>query len=469
MDPLAYQQFDRFAKENVRVALYQLPSALQFADFRSMLKFQLYLEGIASDAGRLRTDLRLPRQMATREQIEKRIPELVQRDVELEWSVVSKEELTQLMSIKDTWEWETVDAHWEHLKKTFPELSTFKADSKAHRLSLLNTVDAKVRAKIDQCAREKMVEERPADIELALEKAPVKRSTFGLKMRGTEFPFSAVKDSVELSALLEGASLQGEAPNTAAERLTLYPADDQHFYRIQVVRREEVKEVLSFADASKDGTLDKLLDKKLEAAYPDVRKRDTQYFQQSSGLWKPFREVRDHIGKYLFSDLVKTIEDRYRSHFGLLPGQEGELPMSFYSNARLVDFMREAQEALKVDPVDPYWLRGELQEDSLLAQWLLETSDQLIERCSEVPFSKEEMFTLQPQQWSNLKIGDRGALTFYIVQEKGSSLKPSVLSVEQGHQILAHDAKCDMMLQMLQKIEQKKAIDLNFILAEERR
>jgi GcvH upstream region-like protein len=468
MDPLAYQQFDRFAKENVRIALYQLPAVLQFADFRSMLKFQLYLEGVALDAGRLRTDLRLPRQMATEEQIGKKIPELVQRDVELEWSAVSKEELTRSISIKESWEWEVADAHWEQLKKTFPELASCKADTKMDRLVFLNSVDAKLRAKIDQCARENMVGERPAEIRLALENAPTKRAALGLKMRGTEFPFLGVKDNVGLGLLVEGASLKGEAPNAAAESLAFYSPDDEHFYSIQVVAREDAKRVLRFAEASKDGTLDKLLDKKLEEAYPEVRKKDTRYFQQSNGSWKPFKEVRDQIGKYLFSDLTKTIEDRYRTHFGVLPGREGDLPTHFYSSARLIDFMRDAQEALKVDATDSHWLRGEGQEESLAAQWLIEVSDQLVERCTQVNFSKEEMFLLPPRQWSDLKIGDRGALAFYIVQEKGSSLKPSISSVEQGHQILAHDAKCDMMLQMLHRIERKKAIDLTSAFFEER-
>ena len=143
--------------------------------------------------------------------------------------------------------------------------------------------------------------------------------------------------------------------------------------------------------------------------------------------------------------------------------------MSFYSNARLVPFMREAESALKSNPSDPSWVKSEDNATDLTAQWLLEKSDPLMERCTKVAFSKEEMFTLNPQEWSSVKMGDRGALAFYFVEEKGSSHTPPAHSVEQGHQILSYDAKRDMMLQILQRIQQKKAIDLSHVLAEERR
>jgi hypothetical protein len=68
-----------------------------------------------------------------------------------------------------------------------------------------------------------------------------------------------------------------------------------------------------------------------------------------------------------------------------------------------------------------------------------------------------------------VKIGERGALAFYIVQERGSSIKPSWHGAQQGHEILSFDAKRDMMLQMLQRIHQKKAIDITSVIAEESR
>ncbi len=468
IDPLAFQQFDQFAKENMRIALYQLPTSLRFADFRSMLKFQVYLEAIAADSSRLRTDLRLPSQIASLEQVERKVPELIERSFDLEWSAVSKEELSRSISVKETWGWETSDAHWELIRKHFPEVAAFKADTAPLRLSVLKNIDEMLRVKIDQFARAKMVEEQPAKIHLALEQAPANTSTVGLKMKGAQLPFPGIKDSAELLDLLEKASLKGEAPNAASQRLIYYSNGSEHFYRIQVVRRDEAKKILTFAEASTDGTLDKLLDKKLEESYPDVRKKDARSFQLADGAWKPFKEVKDQISRRLFADLLKAIEDNHLVHFDSLPGKAGDLPLNFYSNARLAPFMREAQEFLKANPSDPAWVKLEDTDAGPLSQWLLEKSDQQMERCTQVAFSKDDMFTLSPQQWSPVKIGDRGALAFYFVEDKNTSKTPPADSVEQGHQILSYDAKRDMMLQILQRIHQKKAIDLTYAIAEER-
>jgi GcvH upstream region-like protein len=470
IDPLAYQQFYQFAKENVRVCLYQLPPALRFPDFRSMLKFQFYLESIAAESFRLRTDLRLPTEFASLEQIEKRTPELVERHIEIEWSEISKEELSRSISVKETWDWEVADTHWDLLKKTYSEIATSDAGSAQERLAVLEKLEKKLRVKMDRFARAKMIDEQSDKIKLALEIAPVTTSTLGLKVRGTVFPFADAKENPELTGLLASASLKNEEINPASEKLSYYTPDGEHYYRVQVIRREDVKKVLTFDAADKDGTLDKLLDKRLEEKYPEVRKRNAHPFQQSDGQWKPFKEVKDLISKYVFADLLRAIEDQYRAHCGILPGKEGDLPLAFYSNARLLPFMRDVQSRLQSNPEDSTWIMtdGAKATGSLSSQWLIEKTEKVMERCTEAPFSKEEMFTLSPQQWSPVKIGERGALAFYFVKEKGISLTPIVDTIEKGHQILSFDTKRDMMLQILQKIQQKKAIDLSVVIAEGR-
>lgn len=469
IDPLAYQHFDDFARENAHISLYQLPQPLQFADFRSMLKFQIYLEGISADPSRLRTDLRMPSQLASLEQIERRAPELVERQIEVEWSSVSKEDLSKAISVRETWDWETSDSHWELLKKNFPEIASFKGETKQERLSALSGVDEKLRVKIDQFARLTMVEQDPAKMQFALEIAKVENAKISLKQKGTSLPIRGLKESSELIALLTNASLKTETLNMAAQRLSAYSAGGDHLYRLEVVSRDSEKKILSFAKASSDGTLDLLLDKKLEELYPDVRKKDPKLFQQSSGQIRPFKEVKDQVGRFAFADLLKSIEDNYRSYYGFLPGKEGDLPLNFYSNARLLVFMKEARDALKSNPNDSAWLKSKDKEAAdLAAQWLLDTQDKKVERCTQVSFSKDEIFTLSPGECSSVKVGERGALAFYFVQERGAFKDKPVVSVEQGHQILSFDAKRDMMLEVLKRIEQKKSIDFSYLIAEER-
>lgn len=467
IDPLAFQQFAHFAKENTRISLYQLPSSLQLGDFRSLLKLQVYLEAVAVDPSRLKIDLRIPAQLASLEQIEKRTPELVQRPIEIEWSEASKVELSKAISVKETWAWESSSQNWEALKSQFSELAAIKADSTQERLAALECLEAKLRLKVDQFARSQMIGEQPDKIKWALENAPAKTATVSLKIKGSSFPFAGIKDTSELAALLENAALKGEMGNAANERLSFYSPDDGHYYRIAVLSRDGQKKLLSFALGSKDGTLDALLDKRLEPFYMDARKRNPQQFQQENGQFKPFKEVKDLVGKHAYADLLRSIEEHYRTEFGMLPGKEGELPMAFYCNARLMPHMQEVKNRLKVNPQDTSLIKVE-GEDSLSSQWKLEKTEKTVERQTDLPFSKEEMFALAANEWSPVKIGERGALAFYFVHEKGHSSALPLESMEQGHQILSFDAKRDMMLGILQKIQQQKAIDLSKALAEER-
>ena len=468
VDRLAYQQFDQFAKENVHIRLYQLPTALQLPDFRSMLKFQVYLEAIAADATRLRSDLRLPKQFASLDQVEKKAPQLVERQFELEWSSINKEELARQISVRETGEWESEDAHWELLKKNFSEVALIKASTKDDRLVALDKLESKIRLQIDQFARSKMVEEQPAKIQLALAKVMPKTSNVGLRMKGGNFPFPGIGEGVELIALLHKAALKGEQPNNANQRLNFYSPDGEHYYQIVVLSRDDSKKILTFEEALNDGTLDQLLDQRLEDAYVDVRKKESRPFQQTNGQWKPFKEVKDQVGKALYSDLLKTIEENYREEFGVLPGKAGELPLAFYSNARLLPLMKEIKHQLQKNTEDSAWIKQDSTKTSIATQWLIEKTESIMERATSVPFSKDDLFALGPQEWSPVKIGEKGALAFYFVKEKGISSQAPIDSVEQGHQILAFDAKRDLMLQLLQKIDDKKAINLTYAKNEER-
>ncbi len=209
-----------------------------------------------------------------------------------------------------------------------------------------------------------------------------------------------------------------------------------------------------------------LLDHKLEQAYPDVRKKNARSFQQNNGEWKPFNQVKDQIGRLYFSDLLKTIEVDYLHYYGLLPGKQEQLPLNFYSSARLLLYMKEAQRAIEGGIDSGKWIRSEDDKDSLGSQWRLEQKDQWVDRSTNLGFSKEEIFSLEPNSFSKVVVGERGSVVFYRILEKGAPLPPPVGIVEQGHDYLSADAKRDLMLKVLQRIRHKKAVDLNSIIAE---
>ncbi len=379
LDPLAFRQFESYAKESAIVDFYELPQELRFLDFRSMLKFQTYIEAVALSPEQVRNDLSLPFQFASVEAIEKRAPELVERMYSLEWTTVNLDEIAGSISLKETWEWESQEANWEILKKNFSELVPFSVKSAQERIDALARLDKKVRGKIDHFARVKMIESDRKRIDAALQVAPLVSREVGVRSKGGAFIFDGVKDRSELIALMEKAALQGAAPNAESQKLQNYSADGKNYYRIAVVKRDASKSVLSFAAALREGTLDSVLDARLEAGYPDARKKSPQLFMHANGQVKPFHEARDAIGKIAFADLLKKIEEKYRAYYGFLPGVEGDLPLHFYSNARLLTHTAKAREHLASGGRDPKWLKREASVGhNLDEQWSLSLQERRI-------------------------------------------------------------------------------------------
>jgi hypothetical protein len=91
---------------------------------------------------------------------------------------------------------------------------------------------------------------------------------------------------------------------------------------------------------------------------------------------------------------------------------------------------------------------------------LLTCEKKSVMRSTPTSFSKEELFSLQAEQFSPVKVGNKGYLAFYRVEGKEQKILAPLASAEKGHQILSSDARRDMMVHLLHKIQETQAIDL---------
>jgi len=445
LDPLAYQQFHAYSEENATINLYEIPTELQLSDFDTLLKLQVYLEAISPQTTQV--NLSFPTEVFSIEQLEKSAPSLIQRTYELEVAEVKKSALANEIPLRTTWEWETEEAHFALLCKQFSSLDK-KATTKEQRLAALDALDANLRFSLDQFARAQMV--GAEKISNALERAEWKTESVQLRKEGGRLPFSENIDRVKLYALLEGASL-----NTPIDCVT---KDEEIFYRLKVLKREEEKRALSFAEGKSDGTLDALLNKRLEEAYVEIRKKNPAPFQKESGF-KPLKEVKELVARQTYRNLLKTIEEAYKTTFGPLPGTAGELPLNFYCNYRLFFHMQRAKESIKEKQSDALWV-GSDQSSSLLEQWRLVKSERTVKRSDALNISKEEMFTLKPSEWSSVSFGSGGTLAFYQMLQIQGAEKSDVEQVGQGQQLLAGDAQRQLLIELAERIERGGAIEL---------
>lgn len=460
VDSLFYQQFQQYSEQCAKIELYELPEALHFNDFQSMLKFQIYLESIALHPQRAQKESMLPRELCSIEQIEKRCPEIVERACEVEYAEVLKSMLCSEIGLKETWEWECVDGNWQRLQKQFSELSTSQAVNRQERLNALDALDNKRRVAIDAYARQLMIDAMPHKIDEALAQAPMHKEKVSLRIEGGKLAFIGV-DRTALIAHLKNAPLSEEgAPLVNADDpLFRVTGDNEHFYRIKVLSREETPYIMRFSECLADGTLDGLLNRRLEASYADARKKSPTYFQGDKGAWKPLKEVKDAVGRYVFSDVLKGIEETYKTYLGALPGTAGELPFIFYSNYRLLSHMEEAKRCLQSNPNDSAWIKNG-ENTSLADQWLLNKTDRMVARSDSIALPKEEMFHMQLEQWSATQLGMKGGLAFYKVVEQAAGTDVSSEQVNEGHEILVQDARKQLMQELIVLIDQKQAIDI---------
>lgn len=430
LDPLTYEQFAAYAGERASIDLYQLPEKLRLRDFRSLLKFQFYLDAVApKNRG---SYAKLPSQFSSVAELEKRFPELVQSRFHLEVAKATREEIAQRVTLKETWDFEMSDAGWTSLIKEFPILEKNNPSDRESRFHALEEVDSDLRLKIDRYARSQIVAAHPEWIEEALQKAPLEKIHVGIRSRGAVYPFLNVDDSAVLLTHLQ----QGQV----GEALPIFTSDQEVFYRITLLNKPEKKEIMTYEEALQDDLLGELLDRQLEEAYTAVRKRDPELFQLKEGGWRPFKEVRDLVGMKVFSDFLKGITEQ-------------TVDLSYYSSHRLSFFMEEAKKSVKDKGDDSPFVKST--GDPLKDQWLLVKRSATIKRSDPTALSKEELFTANEGQWSSISTPPNGDVAFFRLVSKEASQEVIETQVNEGQRMLSMDAKRFLMHQVLERIDQK--------------
>ncbi len=323
VDPLSYQQFASFAEESATVEVYQLPDVLRLKDFRSLLKLQYYLEATAPRSKKL-TDL--PRQFLSADEVEKKTPELVVSRYELEVAKATKEEIGGRLTLKETWDFEVSDEGWNLLTAEYPILGRTQGQTRAERYAALEAVEPNMRLKIDRFARSSLINQHPEWIEEALSKASSQKQQIALRSRGNVAPFEEIEETSGLRAYLQNAKI--------GEPGSFFSQDGQTCYRIVVWTKPISKEIMTLKEALEGDWLGDLLDEKLQNAYADVRKKDPDVFKLENGSWKPFSDVRDHVGALVYADLLKQISDQ-------------PLNLDQYPAKRFSSWMQGARKAIK--------------------------------------------------------------------------------------------------------------------------
>lgn len=475
VDTFTYKKFNDYTKEALELDMYRLPASLRLANYRSLQQLEVYLSAVSNRPKEGAALLKLPTSFTALAEVAKQNPELVQRKFRLEVSQADKKNLQARIGIKETWAWELDEANWKNLQNKFPELGTKTGKTREERLAALDSLDEATRSRVDSFARSSMVDAHPEWLTKALEEDKAKTIVVGLRVQGGNPPFAGLADKAdkqkEFMAILDKAATD----QTAQGQLKQYSADGQTYYKIKVLERAPQQEILTFEEAARDGTLDKLSTKILEKHYADIRQNSPLLYQNSNGSWKEFSQVKDLVAESYFANVLKAIQDDRKAQ--LKDKAPTKTTHDEDASARLFAYLRDIQAQLKKDPAAAAKLIKQSKETAseeklaeakpLQDQWLIEKATVRLDRSDENPLVDDrEAFSLTEKGWSSVKTSPNGDIAFYqVVRHVGAEEKEIAIAdqTNEAHAMLSADAQRVLTHKVLKDIQDKHAISLDYL------
>lgn len=306
--------------------------------------------------------------------------------------------------------------------KEFPSLKSTPSEERAKALDACNE---QLRLQIDTFARNQIVGEHPEWMQETLHKKEAEKVRVNICSKGAVYPFEDIDNGIKLVELLQGVSI--------GEKASFYSPDKESYYVVTVLEKPTKKEIMTFEESLKQDWIGKFLDKKLEDAYPDVRKKDPSLFQLADGSWKAFRNVYDEVGALVYQ---------------MAPAEKNRF--SDYASSRLISFMEEARKSvIKEGDKSPYLTA---QGDPLKDQWVLVKCNQDIKRSDRTTFSKGAVFETAAGQWSPVLPSSQGDVTFFKLVKKTGNPDSITDQLNDGQKMLSMDAKRLLMTQVLSRI-----------------
>lgn len=478
VDPLSFSKIDAYALESADGELYRLPKELRISDFKSLQKFETYLDSVAKRSESDKSKLMLPKEYLSASKIAQKTPELVQKRYTLEISQINKKKLEGNVVIRDSWAWEVSDKGWKQLQKQFPELGIKPGETREERFASLDSLDNQTRNRVDAFARSAIVEEHPEWLDKALSEAQSTQVTLGLHEHGKNPFFAGLKNGKELIQLLDAAPLAMETSaevkasnKEAADKLARFTADKNTYYSIKVIHRAPQPEILTFAEADREGILSDLLDKNLESAYPQIREEDAAVFQKSDQSWKAFADVKELVAEKYFAKTLEAIKSNYAKISPEAP-PEKMIP-DYAATLRLYPYVNEVKAKIQQDSSQIELLtrkseesKKEASSSSLADQWKLERSAYHTTRSrADSVVDKMTVFNLPSDSWTKVNTPVNGDLNFFHIAKKGNDLSEKGIaeSIGKAKTLLSDDAQQRLMSQLLKEIQEKGAISLDYL------
>lgn len=446
LDTNFYQNFNAFSSEKADVTLYKINDNMKLDSLWDLFQLKYYQDAVYNKSpGLISSDA----SQKNLESIESSHPELIERRFYLECSQIDIKDAYEHIGLKQMWDWQKNPDNYAKLEDSFPILR-FSGNQTIE--NVLANLQGSNRAEIDTLSKKLMVLENRELLEQAFANTSSEKKVYSFSEKGVNFPFRGIKKRKEFIALLTSAL---ENPADAKE-LELFRANDKNFYRILVLEDFGKKEVMPFQDAKNAGVVNELLTKKLSSTYESIRIKDPLAYQSANGDFKPITQVRELVGKQVYSKLLKDMENTYVKTGEKLLGDSLDQPSFFYLSNCFRPYMTEVLSKVRSDE-DFDVFKASIDEESVFAradltsQWLLEKENVVVERSKAHQLIGKEVFSKKKNFLSSVEASDNQAF-FYRLNKvyKDENLDVANL-VEDARSTLTKDAKKEVMKTLLEE------------------
>lgn len=429
-DHLDLQQFSDFMSTACVLDVYQLPKELQFRSLDDLLLFETYLKQTCASCD----SLFLPTSMLSVDEVKKQSPKLVASTYQIQCKNVDRRSIESRLSMREVWDWQLQDAHWNELVKAFLKTAH---QSEKDRFQVLENLDPTVRSQIDDWSRQQIVLSHPEWMEQEFAKTEAKNLDV-LCYANEEIDGLPIREGKRFHELLESALSQNEE---ALQTLKCYQ-EDHVVWQIVHVEKKSDWTVLSYQEALAHGRINP--DLYLEEEYRRIRNENPSEFQNENGDWLTFGEAKEGVIRHVFAPLFFAIDCQ-------LGTMDHTKDLDFYAQNRFYAWMQYSLESLRSE-------NQPLKE--CLNQWKIEKRERTIERTSNEDWMMQEPFKLQVGQWSDVYVPSNGEIVFFFVKDQIQKPTSLLNPIQQRKAVLAGDAQRYLAKELAERALKKQAIVL---------
>lgn len=434
VDKEVYEDYYNYTSVSTKVDAYKLPKSMAFGQIDEMLKFEVYLDAIGQREGLLDVDVTY----RSIEEMKQVCPELLEKRFILDVSTKDREEIAVNVSLKDSLEWQIQDANWNKLKEKFPVFEKYKGNSIEDRHAFIDNLDSKDRAGVDSFARSDIIKQHPEKILETLSQAKSSKKLVTIPMVKSGNIMRNLNDHKSILYLLETALIGNEITDgvdvQSATKLSCYTEDEQVYYSIRLIDRDEEFHVMSFERANKQGVLDKLLGNKLRNEFAKGKYRGD------------YDDALPQVKLALFRDLIEGIESylgKSSTDFDSIDAR-----LRFAAKHRFYVYMQGVLEDAKKGVFAEASSEDTIFDQNVLPplralndSWKPARSELVLCRNDGQKKLQDELFELPVNTWSDLRVDQGEGLTFYRVLDRFVDKAPMANRIKLGRQLLSQEAR----------------------------